>query len=146
MRTRVIHNKLGHYNMIDPSEKGESYIFVFDENDKENTTVIFDYDEENAPELDTNALSVEDLIEELATFKSKEYLFAPSYNCIGEKSHDERIKIARELAEKNLLDDLAAYKERLLVKRERLDKQIDEINLKVDRLNREISYLKAEEG
>jgi len=146
MRTKVIHNKLGHYNMVDPSEKSESYIFVFDENDKGNTTVIFDYDEENAPELDTNSLSVEDLIEELATFKSKEYLFAPSYNCIGEKLHDERIKIARELAEKNLLDDLAAYKERLLVKRERLDKQIDEINLKVDRLNCEISYLKAEEG
>jgi len=146
MRTKVIHNKLGHYNMVDPSEKSESYIFVFDENDKGNTTVIFDYDEENAPELDTNSLSVEDLIEELATFKSKEYLFAPSYNCIVEKLHDERIKIARELAEKNLLDDLAAYKERLLVKRERLDKQIDEINLKVDRLNCEISYLKAEEG
>ena len=144
MRTRVRHNRLGCYNIIRPSDKSESYILIFDEDDKENKTVTFDYDEENAPQLDVNSCTVENLIEELSTFKSKRYLFSSSYNRVGEKYHEERIEMARKLAEENLLDDLAAYRELLFERKDRLDKQIDKVNLEIERLDREVSDLKAE--
>jgi len=146
MRTVVRHTRLGCYDIMSPTKKSETYTFFFDTNDKENKTVTFDYGEENAPQLNVHDFRVDELIEELEGCISKRYLFSSSYNHVGQKSHEERIYIAKMLAEENLLDDLQAYRERLFTRKDRLDKQIDRINLEIERLDREVYDLKAEEN
>jgi dynactin complex subunit len=118
-------------------------VLIFNENDKENKTVTFDYDEESAPQLDVSDFRVDDLIEELVEHKSKRYLFASSYNHVGQKTHEERIEMARRLVEENLIDDLEAFREHLFAKKDLLDKQIDKINLEIERLDREVYDLKS---
>ena len=146
METTVTHSPLGCYDFMHSKHKSESYRFLFDRNDMENKTVTFDYDEENAPELDVHSFSVRDLIEELSTFESKKYLFSTSYNSIGTKSHDERIQIARELAEVNLLDDLQVHRKRLFNRKNHLDKQINKVIVEIKVLDQEVCDLKDEEG
>lgn len=120
MKTKIIHNKLGSYNFCNPSEKEESYWLIFDVTDREHKTVSFDYREEDAPQLDVNDYpTVNHLIDELEGYKSKQYLFSSSRNHIGEKTHEERIKIAREWAEQNAEDD---YLEAARVAKEKADK------------------------
>ena len=146
METTVIHDALGRYDFMHSKYKSESYRFLFDKNDVENKTVVFDYDEGDVPELDIHLFSVRDLIEELSAFESKKYLFSTSYNSIGTKSHDERIQIARELAEVNLLDDLQVHRKRLFNRKEHLDKQINKVIVEIKVLDQEVCDLKDEEG
>jgi len=137
MKTLVRHWGPGCYDLAHPNERSEGWKLTFDPADPEHTTITFDYMEADAPDIPnwrTMRMRVDDLIEELAYYPSKEYLYSSSYNHIGQKKHDERIEIAQELAEKNLHDDLIAY-------RERLQERLDTISKELQDLDQEIADL-----
>ena len=108
MKTRVRYTPLGCYDLCHPHNKSESYDFFFDENDKDNKTVVFTYDEEGAPEIKCHNRLPGDILRDLQHYESKKYWISSSHNGIQEKPHDEKIEMAFELAKANEKDDAAA--------------------------------------
>lgn len=125
MRTIVIHNKLGRYDFCHPSEKSESYVLKFDgANDKK--AVEFTYKEDYAPQLNCRGMMPEDVIEALADHpQCRRYAYSSSYNGIQQKSHEERIKMARDWVYDNRYDDNKAEIERLQESIGKMEKDIE---------------------